>query len=103
MKCEPKKKLDFIKEVFETCEMTQTYIFVNTKDFAEMIHKLLNKAGLGSHIMFSKMQKEERDSTMKLFREQKINVLICTDLVSRGIDVPEAELVINYDVPTHKV
>jgi len=53
--------------------------------------------------MFSKMQKEERDNTMKLFREQKINVLICTDLVSRGIDVPEAELVINYDVPTHKV
>jgi superfamily II DNA/RNA helicase len=53
--------------------------------------------------MFSKMSKEERDETMQKFREQKINVLIATDLISRGIDVPEAELVINYDVPTHKV
>ena len=40
---------------------------------------------------------------MKDFREQKIHTLICTDLVSRGIDVPEAELVINYDVPCNKV
>ena len=37
------------------------------------------------------------------FREQKIHTLICTDLVSRGIDVPEAELVINFDVPCNKV
>lgn len=61
MKCEPKKKLDFIKEIFEACEMTQTYIFVNTKDFAETVHTELNKAGLKSYIMFSKMTKEERD------------------------------------------
>ena len=37
-RCEPRTKLDFIKEVFETCEMTQTFIFVNTKDFAEKVH-----------------------------------------------------------------
>ena len=49
------------------------------------------------------MSKEERDDTMAKFRKQEINVLIATDLISRGIDVPEAELVINYDVPTHKV
>jgi len=65
MKCEPKKKLDFIKEIFECCEMTQTYIFVNTKDYAELIHKWLNKEGLKSYIMFSKMSKEERDTTMQ--------------------------------------
>jgi len=40
---------------------------------------------------------------MKDFRDQTIHTLICTDLVSRGIDVPEAELVINYDVPFNKV
>ena len=49
------------------------------------------------------MSKEERDDTMEKFRNQTINVLIATDLISRGIDVPEAELVINFDVPTHKV
>jgi ATP-dependent RNA helicase DDX19/DBP5 len=99
MKCEQGKKLDFIKEVFVTCEMTQTFIFVNTKEFAERVHNKLRKDGLKSYIMFSKMSKEERDSTMEKFRKQQINVLITTDLIARGIDVPEAQLVINFDVP----
>lgn len=102
MKCEPKKKLDFIKEVFETCEMTQTFIFVNTKEFAEKVHTILRKHGFHSFIMFSKMTKDERDDTIEKFRQQQINVLITTNLIARGIDVPEVELVINYDVPTFK-
>jgi ATP-dependent RNA helicase DDX19/DBP5 len=53
--------------------------------------------------MFSKMSREERDDTLAKFREQKINVLITTNLIARGIDVPEVELVINYDVPLKKV
>ena len=102
MKCEPKKKLDFIKEVFESCEMTQSFIFVNSKDFAEKVHQWLRKAGYSSYIMFSLMSNEERDETIRKFREQKFNVLITTNLIARGIDVPEVELVINYDVPQKK-
>lgn len=103
MRCEPKKKLDFIKEVFEMCEMTQTFIFVNSLDFAEKIHLKLRKCGLSSFIMFSKMSREERDDTIQKFRDQQINVLITTNLIARGIDVPEVELVINYDVPLKKI
>ena len=40
---------------------------------------------------------------MKQFRNQEINVLICTNMVSRGVDVPETDLVINFDVPTMRV
>lgn len=68
MRCEPKKKLDFIKDVFETCEMTQTFIFVNSLEFAEKVHMWLRKAGYSSYIMFSKMSKEERDATIEKFR-----------------------------------
>ena len=103
MRCEPKKKLDFIKEIFDACEMTQTIIFVNSKDFAEKIHQWLRKANYSSYIMFAKMTNEERDETIQKFRDQKINVLITTNLIARGIDVPEVELVINYDVPQQKV
>jgi superfamily II DNA/RNA helicase len=49
------------------------------------------------------MTAEERDKTMQKFRNQEINVLITTDLLSRGIDVPETELVINFDVPFLKI
>jgi superfamily II DNA/RNA helicase len=87
MELPPKGKVDFIKEVFMTCEMTQTFIFVNTKNFAETVNRVLNQAGLKSYIMFGKMSKEERDSTMEKFRKQQINVLITTDLIARGIDV----------------
>lgn len=88
-KCEQGKKLDFLKEVFETCESTQTFIFVNSKDYAERVHKMLRKANFHSFIMFSKMSKEERDKTIQQFRNQEINVLITTNLIARGIDVPE--------------
>ena len=69
LKCEPKKKLEFIKEVFDVCEMTQTIIFVNSLDFAEKIHQGLRKANYSSYIMFSKMSNEERDETMQKFRD----------------------------------
>ena len=49
------------------------------------------------------MSVEERDETMQKFRNQEINVLITTNLLSRGIDVPEIELVINFDVPFLKI
>ena len=103
MKCEKGKKVDFIMSVFETCSMTQTFIFVNTLNFAEKIHSILRNKGFSSNILFSKMSKEERDLTMEKFRAQEINVLITTNLIARGVDVPETELVINFDVPNRKV
>jgi ATP-dependent RNA helicase DDX19/DBP5 len=102
LRCEPHKKLDFIKEVFDTCEAAQSFIFVNNKDFAEKVHNWLLRADYKSYIMFSKMSKEERDETMAKFRRQEIKVLITTNLIARGIDVPEVDLVINYDVPQTK-
>ena len=53
--------------------------------------------------MHSKMHKEDRDETMEKFRKREINVLITTNLIARGIDVPECQLVVNYDVPTKRV
>ena len=103
MKCEKGKKLDFVKEIFDTCEMTQTFIFVNTKNFAERIYTMLNQAKYPCHILFSKMDKEERDACMAKFRKQEVNVLVTTNIIARGIDIPDAQLVINYDVPTENV
>ena len=83
--------------------MTQTFIFVNTLNFADIVHQRLRKENLASYIMFSKMSPKERDETMKRFRAGEINVLITTNLIARGIDVPEADLVINFDVPALRI
>lgn len=88
--------------MFEICELTQTFIFVNSKEFAEKIHLWLREADYKSFIMYSDLPKDVRDDTIERFRQGKINVLISTNLIARGIDVPEVELVINYDVPQKK-
>ena len=49
--------------------------------------------------MFGEMSAEERDEMMGKFRRGEVNVFITTNLLARGIDVPEVEIVINYDVP----
>jgi superfamily II DNA/RNA helicase len=49
--------------------------------------------------MHSDLTQPERDEVMYEFRNRRINVLIATDVVSRGIDIDDIQMVINYDVP----
>lgn len=82
---------------------TQTIIFVNTKKFAEVVHNVLRDNKYKSYIMFSDMSNEERDETMEKFRLNVINVLITTNILARGFDHLEVDLVLNFDVPKLKV
>lgn len=79
--------------------MTQTIIFINTLNFAETVHRVLRQNGYKAAIIFSRMEREERDEMMEKFRNREINVVLTTNLLARGIDIPEIELVINFDVP----
>ena len=101
--CEKGKKPEFIKSVFDTCAMTQTVIFVNSVDFAERLHAMMRKAAFKSVIIFGKMSKEERDEMITMFRKGEISVIITTNMLARGIDVPEVQIVINFDVPISSV
>jgi|APCry1669189241_1035207.scaffolds.fasta_scaffold116039_1 superfamily II DNA/RNA helicase len=49
--------------------------------------------------MFGKMDAAERDEMMSKFRNLEVNVFVTTNMLARGVDVPECELVINFDVP----
>ena len=79
--------------------MTQTIIFINTLNFAEVVFNVLRKNGYKAAIIFSRMERDERDEMMEKFRNREINVVLTTNLLARGIDIPEIELVINFDVP----
>ena len=78
---------------------TQSIIFVNTRNFAERLLGLLDGLNCSAVLMFGKMDPEERGEIMTLFREGKAKTIITTNMLARGIDVPEVELVINFDVP----
>ena len=86
-------------DIFDNLSATQSIIFVNTRDFVVTLKEILNKKGLKVTIMFGEMSPEERDEMMAKFRKGEVNVIITTNMLARGIDVPEVEIIINYDVP----
>ncbi|MFM1931902.1 MAG: hypothetical protein RL226_1205, partial [Bacteroidota bacterium] len=63
------------------------------------IDQFLRKKGVNCRSISSDLEQEEREEVMLAFRNRKIPILIATNVVSRGIDVDDIEMVINYDVP----
>jgi superfamily II DNA/RNA helicase len=86
-------------DIFDQLSATQSMIFLNTKSFVVPLKKILLTKGCKATVMFGDMEPEERDEMMEKFRKQEVNVFITTNMLARGIDVPEVEIVINYDVP----
>lgn len=64
---------------------------------------MMRREGFKSAIIFGNMSPEERDEMIEKFRAGQIHVIITTNLLARGIDVPEIQIVINFDVPTQTV
>ena len=98
--CEKGKKPEFMKDIFNICEMTQTVVFVNTKKFAEILHTMMRKENYKSTIIFGDMDWAERDEMIAKFKTGEVSVIITTNMLARGIDVPEVQIVLNFDVPT---
>ena len=94
-----KAKLDLINQVYLTFDMLQTMIFVNKKDDAVKMQEFLKKKNVKAEILIGGIEQAQRDKIIDDFRLQTITCLICTNVLARGIDVPEVDLVINYDVP----
>lgn len=86
---------DIIKQDFDK----KILVFVRTKVRAERVKKALLRVGLESDTIHSDKLQDERNLTMKLFRAGETKVLIATDVSARGIDVPNVDYVVNYDLP----
>ena len=73
---------------------------MNTRKFAEVVFDILRNAGYHpSLIMGGEMSTQERDEQIEKFRLGKVQVVITTDLLARGFDMPTTQLAINFDVP----
>jgi superfamily II DNA/RNA helicase len=76
-----------------------TLIFTNTREQCDKLARELKKIGHTCAIYRGEMDKTERRANLKLFREGKIELLISTDLASRGLDIDHVGRVINYHLP----
>ncbi|MFI3209447.1 MAG: DEAD/DEAH box helicase [Peptostreptococcaceae bacterium] len=94
-----KDKYDSLKKVIFSKNPTTTLVFVNTKDMATKLFRRLKKDKFNARELSGDMSQEKRIFTINDFKDRKFNVLVSTDVASRGIHIDEIDLVINYDVP----
>lgn len=83
----------------ERPEYTSILIFTSAKDRIYEITRGLRQAGIRSKGVSSNLTQEEREEVLRGFRSKRTRILVATDVMSRGIDIKEINLVINYDCP----
>lgn len=79
--------------------LDRVIMFASSKQKVKELTRALKMKGFNVGAMHSDLEQKERDNILYEFRNRRISILIATDIVSRGIDIDDIQLVINYDVP----
>lgn len=93
------EKRFFLERVINENPDSKILVFVRTKVRAERVKKAMARVEIDSITIHSDKNQSERDEAMEQFRSGKMKILIATDVSARGIDIPDVEQVINYDLP----
>jgi ATP-dependent RNA helicase DeaD len=96
---QPWDKYRLLRMLLETEKPELAIVFCRTKRGAEKIAKKLHFDGIECREIHGNLAQNKRDRVMKGFKGGKFDVLIATDLASRGIDVADISHIINYDIP----
>ena len=97
--CYEPQKQAIIRHLFAAQEANKVIIFSGSKLKVKELFKTFRQMGLSVGEMHSDLDQAHRDSVMHEFKNSRISILVATDIVSRGIDIDDISLVINYDVP----
>ncbi|XP_062576578.1 uncharacterized protein LOC134238464 [Saccostrea cucullata] len=92
-------KLDTLCDIYETITVETTIIFCNKRGKVEWLEKEMTKRDFTVSAMHAELSQKDRELVLRSFRTGSSRVLIATDLLSRGIDVQQVSLVINFDLP----
>lgn len=98
--CYENQKMGIIRHLFEGKELTQkTIIFSSSKQKVKELAYALKRMKFRAAAMHSDLEQSQREEVMLDFKNGKIDLLVATDVVARGIDIQDIGTVINYDVP----
>ena len=89
----------FLEGVINNHPEKKMLVFVRTKVRAERVKKAMERVKIETDTIHSDREHADRERTMNRFRSGELKVLIATDVSARGIDIPNVEFVINYDLP----
>ncbi|HEX8912395.1 MAG TPA: DEAD/DEAH box helicase, partial [Humisphaera sp.] len=96
---EPWDKYRLLKKLLDRENPDLAIVFCRTKHGAEKLAARLHSDGIECREIHGNLNQSKRDSVMKNFRGGKFDILVATDLASRGIDVADISHIINYDLP----
>ncbi len=89
----------FLERFIKDNPESKIIVFVRTRVRAERVAKAMERVGIETVTIHGDKQQDDRSEVMKKFREGRYRILIATDISARGIDVPDVDYVINYDLP----
>jgi translation initiation factor 4A len=95
-------KFDCLCDIYGNLSVSQTIIYCNSKRKADWIREKLLAKGFTVECIHGDMKQTERDDILNSFRSGQHRILLATDIISRGIDIQQVSLVINYDMPKFK-
>lgn len=97
--CHEGQKMGIIKSIFENESTERVILFASRKNKVKDISLALKKKGYNVGEMHSDLAQSERDEIMFQYKSRKIDIIVATDILARGIDIDDIRIVINYDVP----
>jgi len=97
--CHEAQKPAIIRHLFVGQEANKVIIFSGSKLKVKELFKTFRQMGLSVGEMHSDLDQSQREHVMHEFKNNRVSILVATDIVSRGIDIDDISLVINYDVP----
>lgn len=95
------QKVHCLNTLFSRLRINQAIIFCNSQQRVELLAKKITDLGYSCYYIHSKMQQQHRNRVFHDFREGQCRNLVCTDLITRGVDVQGVNVVINFDFPHH--
>jgi ATP-dependent RNA helicase RhlE len=99
MPVEHLQKPDLLTGMLKSKGSKRVIVFTRTKSRADACAKRLNREGIRACAIHSDRSQSQREHALADFKQNKVDVLVATDVLSRGIDVSEIHYVFNYDVP----
>lgn len=97
--CYDGMKSRIVEKVLQQDDLDRVILFASSKMKVKELSITLKRKGFNVGAMHSDLEQREREEMMLAFKNRRINILIATDIVSRGIDIDDIQMVINYDVP----
>jgi superfamily II DNA/RNA helicase len=97
--CNDTQKESILLRLLKERHGSKVIVFASSKLGVRDLTRYLRRNGIKAAEIHSDLDQKERDDTIHEFRAERINVLVATDLLARGIDIDDISMVVNYDVP----